>query len=92
MIVQVQFKDPDGVYDSIKEAVEASLQKIEALDDDEREQLTETRTEKLKDILEKWITYGEYLTVEFDTDAMTAKVVEAKSLSCRLITSNGKSS
>ena len=76
MIVQVQFKDPDGVYESIRDAVQKSLKKIEAIDEDEREQLEEARLEKLQTQLEKWITYGEYLTVEFDTEAMTAKVVE----------------
>lgn len=77
MIVQIQIKDPDGVYESIKDAVEKSLKKIDEIDDDEREQLKETRTEKLQTQLGKWIEHGECLTIEFDTDTMTAKVLEA---------------
>lgn len=34
-----------------------------------------TRKE-LERFLDRWITYGEYVTIEFDTDAGTAKVVE----------------
>jgi hypothetical protein len=72
MKISITFKDPDGVYESIQEAVAVSVRDI--ADHDEREAIAETRTEKVNAALKRWIEYGEYLRVDFDTDAMTATV------------------
>ena len=75
MKISVTFKDPDAVYDQVHEAVVDSVRDL-PLDDDEKDGLIETRVEKTNELLKRWITYGEYVTVEFDTDAGTAAVAE----------------
>jgi hypothetical protein len=73
MKVRVTLKDPDGVGDCVDEAVRGSLPS--EMDDEEKEAVFDTRREKVKKVLARWIEYGEYVTVEFDTDAGTAVVV-----------------
>lgn len=73
MKFQVQFKDPDVVREAAEDAAKESFP--EGLSDEEKEMLVEKRTEKLTDFTGKWIKYGEYVTIEFDTDAGTAVVV-----------------
>jgi len=53
-----------------------SREHAEALDED-RERLTEYWTKFYKESLSKWVKYGEYVTIEFDTLAGTATVVPA---------------
>lgn len=77
MKLKIVFKDPDGVFESIRDAVNNEVGKIAGLDDDERAVIAEDRMAKTDDALGKWIKYSEYLTVEFDTDANTAVVLEA---------------
>lgn len=75
MKFRVTFKDPDGVWDSIDNAAKMSAASVKGIDDDEREDLVESRREHLDAAVEKWIKWSEYLTVEFDTDAGTATVI-----------------
>ena len=70
-------KDTDGVDDAIVEAAARSVAGMK-LDDDEREQLYETRREKIGEQLQKWFEYGEYIAIDIDLDAGTAIVVEIK--------------
>lgn len=70
-------KDPDGVSDAIMEAAQRSVAGMK-LDDDEREELEESRREKISEKLGKWFEYSEYLDIEIDLDAGTAVVVERK--------------
>jgi hypothetical protein len=63
----------DGVWESVEEAVRASLPAD--LDDDEKEAVADARRAKVKRQLAHWIKYGEYLSVEFDLDAGTATVL-----------------
>lgn len=85
MKIRITLKDPDGVYDAIEDAVHDSLEAHEGLDDDEKEAIMETRTEKTWTALEKYILYKEYITVEFDTEVGTARVVPVNETLCRLI-------
>lgn len=78
MKIQVTVKDPDALHDQVDEAVRKSLADL-GLDDDEMEPLVEKRTEKVMEKLGRWIEYGEYYHIEFDTDAMTATVLPVKS-------------
>lgn len=78
MKFQVTMKDPDSLGDAVKEAAEEQLATIEGIDADEKESLIEGRAAKLSDFACKWMEYGEYITVEFDTDAGTATVVPGK--------------
>lgn len=75
MKIRVTVKDPDGFYDCVKDAVKDEVDKIEGISDDEKEELVESRLEDAWDALEKWVTYKEYVTLEFDTDAGTARVL-----------------
>lgn len=79
MKFRVQMKDPDGPSDCLQEEAERLVNEIsgvkDGLDADEIEQLVESKREKLQAFARKWMRYGEYLTVEFDTEAGTATVV-----------------
>jgi len=70
----VTMKDPDTLYDAIEDAVIEEVNKMDNLDEDEREDLIISRREKVAEICEEWFSYSEYLTVEIDTEAKTAVV------------------
>lgn len=72
--ILVTLKDPDVLHDSIAEHVTNELAASE-LPDDEQDALREVRIDKYSKILEDWFEWGEYVTLEFDTDAKTARVL-----------------
>lgn len=74
MKFRVTMKDPDTLYEAIKEAVDEQVEAL-PLDEDEREDVAETRIEKVKELCGTWFKYDEYLEVEIDTDAETCVVV-----------------
>lgn len=74
MKFKVTLKDPDTLHDAIREAVDRDLANICALSKAERSLLTESRCEEVSSMCAEWFGYGEYLTVEIDTDAKTATV------------------
>lgn len=74
MKFKVTMKDPDTLGDAIDEAVRADIAKIEGITDEDREAIFDGRREAVSNITSKWFEYGEYLTVEIDTDAQTATV------------------
>ena len=78
MKFKITMKDPDGVCDSVTDAAKQSAQEATGISDGEREELTEGRKEELGAVISQWFTYGEYLTVEIDTDAKTATVLNAE--------------
>jgi len=65
-------KDPDVLDDSINDAV---LESMEDVAEDEVDLLKEHRAEKIKSLCSKWFQYGEYITVEIDTESETCIVV-----------------
>lgn len=75
---RITFKDPDAPYKAIRDAARDELKKITGLSDDERESLEENRHGKLSELCSEWIEYGEYVTIEIDTEAKTAVVVKVK--------------
>lgn len=75
MKIKVTMKDPDTMHDAVQEAVAREV-KAMGLPEDEEEQLIELRCEKVREKMYKWFEYGEYLTVEVDTDSMTATVID----------------
>lgn len=75
MKFKVTLKDPDGFYDGITDAVEESLSSNSFMSERESEAAQEARRDTIKDAIEKWVEYGEYITIEFDTEAKTATVV-----------------
>lgn len=76
MKFRIQLKDPDGFCDGFDDAVRESVSNIDGLDDDERSEVLDKRGETLRKFSGRWVQYNEYITIEFDTDANTAKVVE----------------
>lgn len=44
-------------------------------DDSEINAITDARKDKVNKALRNWVEYGEYITIEFDTEAGTATVV-----------------
>lgn len=75
MKFQVQMKDPDVLHDAIDEAVAFELSESGITDEDEVEALGDVRKKKIGELCSMWFRYGEYLTVEIDTDAKTIRVV-----------------
>lgn len=75
MKFKITMKDPDGVYDSVQDAVKQSVDALE-LSEEEKEAVLEKRIDSVNSAIGKWFEYGEYLTVEVDTDTMTATVCE----------------
>lgn len=78
MKFRITMKDPDGVYDCVKDAAKEWANKITEVDEDEREALVESKHEKLQELCREWFEYGEYLTVEVDIEAGTCTVVPRK--------------
>jgi hypothetical protein len=77
MKFKITFKDPDAVYDAVRDEVISQVNSTVSLEPSEKADIIESRTEKTIDKLKRWIMYGEYVTIEFDTDADTATVVPA---------------
>ena len=78
MKIRVTLKDPDTMSDAVEEAVRREVKKLEGLSKEERDDLVEGRTsEQRSKIVDGWMPYGEYLEVEFDTEAGTATVIPA---------------
>ena len=77
MKFRVTMKDPDTLHDAIQDAAEAYAKTLD-LADDEKEAIVEMRREKAADACGHWFKYGEYLTVEIDTEQMTCEVVPRK--------------
>lgn len=75
-------KDPDGIYDSISEATNDALEDESppramdgSIDEYEAEQRFERTRDKIEDFCDKWVEYGDYVYVEFDTETRTARVL-----------------
>ncbi len=77
MKIRLNLKDPDGVYNSVDEATKESVAEVQGVSDDEREELQKSRREEIEESIRKWVRYSEYLSVEIDTDAQTARVLDA---------------
>jgi hypothetical protein len=77
MIVKVKVKNPDVLDEAIMEAVTQEVAAM-SLPPDESLLLIEARRDKAAKQLSKWWEYSEYVDLEFDLDAMTAKVIERK--------------
>jgi hypothetical protein len=75
MKFRVQFKDPDGVYDSLERAAEEAVADVKGLDDEEREAILDVKRNKVSAASDVYIKWGEYLVVEFDTEDGSARVL-----------------
>lgn len=79
MKFKLQRKDPDGVYESVQEAVGQEVAQIQGLSQAERKELTSRRVMETFERLQRWVAGGEYLTLEVDIEAGTAVVLEQRS-------------
>ena len=70
-------KNPDCVYDAVERAAKDSADEVNGITTEERAELVESRKEEINLALEKWVKYGEYITVEIDTVLNTARVCAA---------------
>ena len=77
MKFKVMMKDPDTLHDAIEEAVKAEVSAILGVDDEDRPAMEQRRREAVTRITSEWFKWGEYLTVEIDTDERTAVVLRA---------------
>ncbi len=77
MKVCVTMKCPDAVDEAIEEAVHFALLN-QNIPQTEREALEEEQIPLVQARLRKWVQHGEYVRIEFDTDAGTATVLPAK--------------
>lgn len=76
MKFKVSMKDPDTLHDAITDAIKEM--KFPDLSGDEAELVRDKRNEEVSALCSKWFEYGEYLTVEIDTDAGTCTVVNVR--------------
>ena len=76
MKIQITIKKPDVVIDAIDEALEDMT--MEGLSDEELVEIKEKRKEEYLELADKFFEYGEYLTVELDTEKETCVVVPVK--------------
>jgi hypothetical protein len=71
---RITLKDPDGVFDGIDAAATDSVEGLD-LPPEERDILRAHRQKTLDNFVDQWVECGEYIDIEFDTDAKTARVV-----------------
>lgn len=75
MKFRVTMKDPDTLHDSVRDAVHDDVVKL-GLPTEEADAIEEIRRAAISDLCAtKWFRYGEYLTVEIDTESKTCVVV-----------------
>lgn len=75
MKLQLTFKDPDGVWDSIRRAAKDSTANVTGVSSAEIVRIRETRMEELFSACKLWVEDREYVTIEIDTDSKTATVL-----------------
>ena len=72
--IKVTLKDPDTLYDTIQDFVDQEL-KESGLPEDEQDLLKEARVEKYNEACSIYFQYGEYVTIEIDTETSKARVI-----------------
>ena len=75
MKFRVCMKDPGTLHDAVNEAVREELASL-GLHPDEVDLVADSRSERVRNICEKWFKYGEYLEVEIDTEKQTCLVID----------------
>lgn len=77
--IRIKLKDPDVAYEAIVEQVNQELEESN-LPEDEQEAVRELRIEKYQEKVDTFFEYGEYLTVDIDTDKVEARVVPVREM------------
>lgn len=83
MKFSVTFKTPDCLDSALEPYIDTHCENCEqdAVECEACDSLAEAACDKIADIknvAEKFIKWGEYVTIEFDTEAKTASVVPAR--------------
>ena len=77
MKIKVYLKDTDGFYDGIADAVRDSMAEFDGkLTESEKDDVANRRSGEANEVLRRWVEFGEYVSIEFDTQAKTATVLE----------------
>jgi len=80
MKIEVTLKDPDGFSTSVDQAIIDSVNAQQDLDEDEKDVIEHRRAKvcraKVWKALDKFVSYQEYVTIDFDTETGTATVRE----------------
>jgi hypothetical protein len=76
MKLKITLKDPDGINASIWEAV--ANDSVEIGGAQERVEIMQVRCRQLKQQCKPWIQFGEFVTIEIDTDAGAATVCKVE--------------
>jgi hypothetical protein len=80
MKIRCKFKDPDSMHDAVVDAFSELPQPNGISQSEWRLIRAERITEAAGEISERWMEYGEYLDVEFDTEAHTATILPRGSI------------
>ena len=75
MIIRVTMKDPDTLSDACFDAARNSVKALE-ISSNEKKILEESRQEEYYNQASEWFEYGEYLTIEIDTELNTCIVIK----------------
>lgn len=76
MKIKITLKDPDTLYDAVSDAVDNLV--IDGLSEDELEAVKEKRKDTYREMAGEWFEFGEYVTLELDTETETIKVLTIK--------------
>ena len=78
MKFRIQFKDPDAIYEGLQQAATAETKRLAGMSDGllVAEDLFEKVREKIDERVGSFFEYGDYCTIEVDTDAGTAVVIK----------------
>jgi hypothetical protein len=76
MKIQITFKTPDAVERAVDEAI--AWERPADIADDDWEDKKFYLKDNINDELQKFIKYGELVTIEIDTEAKTAIVIPVK--------------
>lgn len=79
MKIRVTLKSPDTMADAVTDAVYADVKStVSGISEQEMRALANERQCAVQsEITKRWMPYGEYLAVEFDTETWTATVIPA---------------
>lgn len=79
MKITLRLKDPDGISESLGQCVENSFSDLDGkISQEEKDALLELRFDRVAEAIRGWVQYGEYVTIEIDTEENTAKVIPTR--------------
>ena len=81
MKLQITFKDPDALYNCIKQQVvdnlpDADREEYDKMNSREQNMFIMDRVEEAQEAAREWFRWGEYVTLEIDTVERTCVVVK----------------